>query len=84
MEDKIIPVKVAVRGRPLVDKELAEGCQTCILFVPGEPQIVVGKDKAFTFDFVYPPAMGQEQVYSEAVVPLVNGLFKGTSSHALQ
>ena len=77
MEDRVIPVKVAVRGRPLVDKELSEGCQSCIMFVPGEAQIVVGKDKSFAYDFVYPPSVGQEPVYREAVVPLVNGLFKG-------
>ena len=77
MDVKVIPVKVAVRGRPLVDKEIGEGCQPCVMFVPGEPQIIVGSNKAFTFDFVYSPASQQEQVYSEAVVPLVNGLFKG-------
>ena len=76
-EGKVIPVKVAVRCRPLVEKEANEGCQTCLQFVPGESQLLVGKDKAFTFDFVFTPTSEQSTVYQEAVVPLVKGLFKG-------
>lgn len=38
-EDKVIPVRVALRCRPLVAKELNEGCQSCLTFVPGEPQV---------------------------------------------
>lgn len=77
MDGKVIPVKVAVRCRPLVEKEINEGCQRCLQFVAGEPQLVIGKDKAFTFDFVFEPTAEQEQVYRETVVPLLNGLFKG-------
>ena len=79
MDGKVIPVKVAVRCRPLVEKELTEGCQTCLQFMPGERQIVIGKDKAFTFDFVFEPTSEQERVYQDAVVPLVRGLFKGNA-----
>lgn len=71
-------MKVAVRCRPLVEKELTEGCQTCLQFMPGEQQIIIGKDKAFTFDFVFEPTSEQQLVYQDAVVPLVKGLFKGT------
>jgi len=77
MEGKVIPVKVAVRSRPMVDKEMNEGCQSNIMFVPNEPQLVIGKDKAFTFDFVYSPDSSQHEIYQQAVVPLVNGLFRG-------
>jgi len=80
MEGKVIPVKVAVRSRPMVDKEVNEGCQCNIMFVPNEPQLVIGKDKAFTFDFVYSEDSSQDQVYRESVKPLVNGLFRGLSS----
>lgn len=38
-EDRVIPVKVALRCRPLVPKEISEGCQMCLSFVPGEPQV---------------------------------------------
>ena len=38
-EDKVIPVKVAVRIRPLNDKEHGEGCQAVLEQVKGEPQV---------------------------------------------
>ena len=38
-EAKGIPVRVALRCRPLVPKELNEGCQGCLTFIPGEPQV---------------------------------------------
>jgi kinesin family protein 4/21/27 len=38
-EAKVIPVRVALRCRPLVPKELNEGCECCLTFSPGEPQV---------------------------------------------
>uniref|UniRef100_A0A8C8C2N4 Kinesin-like protein n=1 Tax=Oncorhynchus tshawytscha TaxID=74940 RepID=A0A8C8C2N4_ONCTS len=76
-DDKSIPVRVALRCRPLVAKEINEGCQTCLTFVPGEPQVVVGTEKAFTYDFVFDPTTEQEEVFNSAVSPLLCGLFKG-------
>ncbi|ESO03085.1 hypothetical protein HELRODRAFT_192110 [Helobdella robusta] len=80
---RIIPVKVAVRCRPLIQKEENEGCQGCLQFVPAEPQLIVGKDKAFTFDYVFNPSTSQQTVYSVAVSPLVKGLFKGYNATVL-
>lgn len=40
-EDKVIPVRVALRCRPLVPKELNEGCQSCLTFTAGEPQVTI-------------------------------------------
>nr|XP_057934570.1 kinesin family member 4 isoform X2 [Doryrhamphus excisus] len=70
-------VRVALRCRPLVPKEINEGCQGCLTFVPGEPQVVVGREKAFTYDYVFDPTAEQEEVFSTAVSPLLCGLFKG-------
>ena len=39
MGDKVIPVRVAVRIRPLNDKEGSEGCQAVLEQVEGEPQV---------------------------------------------
>lgn len=39
-DEKVIPVRVALRCRPLVPKEINEGCQSCLTFVPGEPQVL--------------------------------------------
>ncbi|KAM9451565.1 kinesin family member 4 [Clarias gariepinus] len=82
-EDKVIPVRVALRCRPLVAKELNEGCQTCLTFIPGEPQVVVGNDKAFTYDYVFDPNTEQEEVFNAAVSPLLSGLFKGYNATVL-
>uniref|UniRef100_A0AAR2KYJ5 Kinesin motor domain-containing protein n=1 Tax=Pygocentrus nattereri TaxID=42514 RepID=A0AAR2KYJ5_PYGNA len=82
-DDKAIPVRVALRCRPLVPKEINEGCQCCLTFVPGEPQVVVGNDKAFTYDYVFDPTTEQEEVFNAAVSPLLSGLFKGYNATVL-
>ncbi|XP_052529554.1 chromosome-associated kinesin KIF4A isoform X1 [Tympanuchus pallidicinctus] len=82
-EEKGIPVRVALRCRPLVPKETGEGCQTCLSFVPGEPQVIVGSDKAFTYDYVFDPSVGQEEVFNTAVAPLVRDIFKGYNATVL-
>ncbi len=76
-EDKVIPVRVALRSRPLINKELAEGCQICLQFVEGEPQVILGSDRAFTYDYVFGPDTSQDFVYETSVCKLVQGLFKG-------
>lgn len=40
-------------------------------------QLVVGNDKAFTYDYVFDPTTEQEEVFNAAVSPLLSGLFKG-------
>ncbi|NXC24025.1 KIF4 protein, partial [Campylorhamphus procurvoides] len=82
-DDKGIPVRVALRCRPLVPRESSEGCQSCLFFVPGEPQVVVGKDKSFTYDYVFDPSAEQEEVFNTAVSPLVRGIFKGYNATVL-
>eukprot|EP00887_Chlorella_sp_A99_P003111 scaffold9.g3111.t1 len=72
-------VCVAVHMRPLVDKELDEGCLPCLTVTPGEPQARLGQGQhMFTYDHVFgegaePPS----QLYDTCVAPLVEGLFKG-------
>ncbi|XP_037979111.1 chromosome-associated kinesin KIF4A isoform X2 [Motacilla alba alba] len=82
-DEKGIPVRVALRCRPLVAKESSEGCRMCLSFVPGEPQVVVGNDKAFTYDYVFDPSVEQEEVFNTAVSPLVRGIFKGYNATVL-
>ncbi|XP_077330469.1 chromosome-associated kinesin KIF4A [Lithobates pipiens] len=82
-KDEGIPVRVVLRCRPLVSKELNEGCRSCLTFVPGEPQVIVGNEKAFTYDFVFDPSAEQEEVYNSAVSPLILGLFKGYNATVL-
>uniref|UniRef100_A0A8C1T891 Kinesin-like protein n=1 Tax=Cyprinus carpio TaxID=7962 RepID=A0A8C1T891_CYPCA len=68
---------------PLVSKEINEGCQCCLTFVPGEPQVIVGNDKAFTYDYVFDPTAEQEEVFNTAVSPLLSGLFRGYNATVL-
>uniref|UniRef100_A0A8C9TS50 Kinesin family member 4 n=1 Tax=Scleropages formosus TaxID=113540 RepID=A0A8C9TS50_SCLFO len=82
-DEKVIPVRVALRCRPLVVKEISEGCQNCLTFVPGEPQVIVGNDKAFTYDYVFDPLTEQEEVFNTAVSPLLSGFFKGYNATVL-
>ncbi|XP_028633120.1 chromosome-associated kinesin KIF4A-like [Grammomys surdaster] len=82
-EVKGIPVRVALRCRPLVPKEIGEGCQVCLSFVPGKPQVVIGTDKSFTYDFVFDPSTEQEEVFNTAVEPLIKGIFKGYNATVL-
>ena len=78
--NKVIPVKVALRCRPMSPREIADGCQMCLRFVPGESQVILGVDKAFTYDYVFDPHSEQEDVYENAVSHLVKGIFKGRAS----
>ncbi|KAM9333403.1 kinesin family member 4 [Pholidichthys leucotaenia] len=80
---KVIPVRVALRCRPLVPKEINEGCQSCLTFAPGEPQVIVGAEKVFTYDYVFDPTAEQEEVFNTAVSPLLCGLFKGYNATVL-
>uniref|UniRef100_A0A4W3GPV7 Kinesin family member 21B n=1 Tax=Callorhinchus milii TaxID=7868 RepID=A0A4W3GPV7_CALMI len=65
------------RIRPQSGKEKVEGCHICTLVTPGEPQVILGKDKAFTFDFVFDTEARQEEIYNACVYKLVDGCFEG-------
>ncbi|XP_006865355.1 PREDICTED: kinesin-like protein KIF21A isoform X1 [Chrysochloris asiatica] len=70
-------VRVAVRIRPQLAKEKIEGCHICTSVTPGEPQVFLGKDKAFTFDYVFDIDSQQEQIYSQSIEKLIEGCFEG-------
>ncbi|XP_067886127.1 kinesin-like protein KIF27 isoform X2 [Heterodontus francisci] len=72
-----IAVKVAVRIRPLLPKEILHNHQICVRVVPNTQQVVIGKDRAFTFDFVFGQKSSQEDVYSACVKPLVISAIEG-------
>ncbi|KAM4882944.1 kinesin-like protein KIF21A isoform 5-T5 [Thomomys bottae] len=70
-------VRVAVRIRPQLAKEKIEGCHICTSVTPGEPQVFLGKDKAFTFDYVFDIDSQQEQIYYQCIEKLIEGCFEG-------
>lgn len=78
MGDKVIPVKVALRIRPLVSKEKADACKECLRGVKNEPQVQVGDDnkRCFTYDYVFSQTSPQLEVYEQSVQPLLDALFK--------
>jgi hypothetical protein len=47
---------------------------------PGEPQIIYGKDKAFTYDYVFGEESTQLEVFDNCVSPLLEYAFKGFNS----
>jgi len=77
-DDKVIPVKVALRIRPISTKESREGCQTALELVENEPQVLIANsNKSWTYDHAYDGDTEQVQVYSEAVKPILEKIFKG-------
>lgn len=76
-------VRVAVRIRPQLAKERIEGCHICTSVTPGEPQVFLGKDKAFTFDYVFDIDSQQEQIYTQCIEKLIEGCFEGYNATVL-
>ncbi|CAE1242663.1 KIF4_21_27 [Acanthosepion pharaonis] len=70
-------VKVALRIRPQNGREKVDMCQICTEVIPEEPQVVLGKDKAFTFDHVFDRDTLQDTIYNSCVKMLVEGCFDG-------
>uniref|UniRef100_A0A8C1AWA9 Kinesin family member 21B n=1 Tax=Cyprinus carpio carpio TaxID=630221 RepID=A0A8C1AWA9_CYPCA len=65
------------RIRPQMAKEKIEGCHICTCVTPGDNQVLLGKDKAFTYDFVFDLDAQQHQIYSACVHKLIEGCFEG-------
>ncbi|XP_036433234.1 kinesin-like protein KIF21A isoform X1 [Colossoma macropomum] len=70
-------VRVALRIRPQLAKEKIEGCHICTFVTLGEPQVVLGKDKAFTYDYVFDMDSQQDAIYSNCTEKLIEGCFEG-------
>lgn len=68
---------ISHRIRPQLAKEKIEGCHICTSVTPGEPQVFLGKDKAFTFDYVFDIESQQEQIYTQCIEKLIEGCFEG-------
>ncbi|XP_008409074.1 kinesin-like protein KIF21A isoform X4 [Poecilia reticulata] len=70
-------VRVALRIRPQLPREKIEGCHICTYVMPGEPQVILGKDKSFTYDFVFDMDSQQDAIYSTCTEKLIEGCFEG-------
>ncbi|XP_035013878.1 kinesin-like protein KIF21A isoform X9 [Hippoglossus stenolepis] len=70
-------VRVALRIRPQLAREKIEGCHICTYVMPGEPQVILGKDKAFTYDYVFDMDSQQDAIYTACTEKLIDGCFEG-------
>ncbi|XP_063982533.1 kinesin-like protein KIF21A isoform X1 [Diachasmimorpha longicaudata] len=76
-------VRVAVRIRPQVAREVIDMCRICTQVPPGEPQVFLGPDKAFTYDYVFDTNTGQNPIYDACVARLVDGALDGYNATVL-
>ncbi|CEP16969.1 hypothetical protein [Parasitella parasitica] len=77
-------VRVAVRIRPLTENEKQHCQHNAIAFIPdNQQQVILGGDRPFTFDYVYPPQSSQQEVYNSCVIPLLNKFIEGYNSTIL-
>uniref|UniRef100_A0A7N6B9Y9 Kinesin motor domain-containing protein n=1 Tax=Anabas testudineus TaxID=64144 RepID=A0A7N6B9Y9_ANATE len=70
-------VRVALRIRPQLAREKIEGCHICTYVMPGEPQVILGKDKAFTYDYLFDMDSEQDTIYTTCTEKLIEGCFEG-------
>ena len=66
-----------LRIRPQLAREKMEGCHICTYVMPGEPQVILGKDKAFTYDHVFDMDSQQDAIYEACTGKLIEGCFEG-------
>eukprot|EP01117_Protostelium_nocturnum_P017757 TRINITY_DN7284_c0_g1_i1.p1 TRINITY_DN7284_c0_g1~~TRINITY_DN7284_c0_g1_i1.p1 ORF type:complete len:648 (-),score=234.36 TRINITY_DN7284_c0_g1_i1:1817-3595(-) len=82
-QSSLIPVQVAVRVRPLSDKENQEKSTVCLRLDAKENRVIIGKDRSFTYDFVFPPELSQNQLFHDCVEPLLSSCLQGYNSTIL-
>ncbi|XP_038053366.1 kinesin-like protein KIF21A [Patiria miniata] len=70
-------VRVALRVRPQLARERIDMCRVCTSVTPDQSQVMLGQDRAFTFDHVFDMESMQHQVYNSTVHPLIEGCFDG-------
>ena len=72
-------VKVALRIRPLLKNEI--GHNECLQTVANQPQVYVKNHErgsiAFTYNYVFPPSISQEEFYDSAIKGIISNVFKG-------
>lgn len=76
-------VQVALRIRPQSASEKIEMCRVCTNVTPNHPQVILGKDKAFTYDLVFDTDSKQFEIYRDCIESLVEGCFDGYNATVL-
>lgn len=52
-------------------------CHVCTAVTPNEPQVTLGSDRAFTYDYVFDMPEMQHSVYDTCVAALVDSSLEG-------
>ncbi|CAH0484619.1 unnamed protein product [Peronospora farinosa] len=78
-DDDAASVRVAVRIRPLIGREKVDRCDECVSVLEEENQIVMGKNRAFTYDYVFSKYAQQSDIW-RCVDPLIRATFDGYNS----
>lgn len=65
------------RIRPQTPREIIDMCHVCTSVTPGEPQVTLGSDRAFTYNYVFDMEETQENVYNTCVASLVDSSLDG-------
>ena len=76
-------VRVAVRIRPFIKKELVEGPQVCVTCVPEHNAVLLGQDRQFDFDKVFSTDAHQLEIFDYCVKDLVLSCFAGYNATVL-
>ena len=58
-------------------------CRVCTSVTPGEPQVWLGSDKAFTYDYVFDMDSEQQSIYSQCTEKLIEGCLEGYNATVL-
>lgn len=74
---------VDYRIRPQIAREIIDSCRICTTVTPAEPQITLGTDKSFTYDYVFDIQNDQQTVYEQCAAPLVKGSLEGYNATIL-
>ena len=76
-------VIVGLRIRPLLARDKEEGSQECLRKIQNEPQVVLGADRAFTYNHVFDPATSQGELFDACMRPIVNNVLEGYNATVL-
>ncbi|OCT89733.1 kinesin-like protein KIF7 isoform X2 [Xenopus laevis] len=70
-------VRVVVRVRPLLPKEVLHGQQPCLWTEPDQKSLTLGTNRHFQFQDILDEACSQDATYNSCVQPLLEAFFQG-------
>jgi hypothetical protein len=71
------------RIRPTLPREIIEGCQSCTTVAEGNPQVWIGANNAYTYDYVFDINSPQNIIFDDVVKKLVDGCLHGYNATVL-